>query len=70
MVRYKKPPAVLRLPVALLVLALVAAAPEDDPERRSERAAIPPDVVQRIDVLVHEPTVRPPVTIPATEGLQ
>ena len=70
MVRNEKPPAVLRLPVALLALALASAAPADDPERQSERAAIPPYVAERIDVLVHEPTVRPPATIRATEGQQ
>jgi hypothetical protein len=67
MVRYRKPPAVLRLPVALLVLAFVAAAPEDDPESRSERADIPPYVATRTDILIHETKVPPPAPVRATE---
>jgi hypothetical protein len=41
MVRNKKPPAILRLPAALLALAFASAASADDPDSRAERADIP-----------------------------
>ena len=67
MVRYKKPPAILRLPVALLALALAPAAAADDPESRSERADIPPYVATRTEILIHESKVPPPAPVRATE---
>ena len=67
MVRNKKPPAVLRLPVALLALALASAAPADDPDSRSERADIPPYVTTRTEILIHETKVPPPAPDRATE---
>ena len=51
----KKPPAALRLPVALFALALAWAAPPEDPD--TGRAEIPPYVTKRTDLLIHEPTV-------------
>jgi hypothetical protein len=54
-----KPPAVLRLPVALLAFALASGAPADDPDNRPDRADIPPYVTKRVDLLVHEPAVAP-----------
>jgi hypothetical protein len=67
MVRNKKPPAILRLPVALLVLALAPAAAADDPESRSERADIPPYVATRTEILIHETKLPPPAPVRATE---
>jgi hypothetical protein len=67
MVRNKKPPAFLRLPVALLALALAPAAAADDPESRSERADIPPYVARRTEILIHETKVPPPAPVRATE---
>jgi hypothetical protein len=67
MVRNKKPPAILRLPVALLALALVPAAAADDSDRRSERADIPPYVATRTEILIHESKVPPPAPVRATE---
>lgn len=61
----KTPPAVLRLPVALLALALVTAAPADDPD--SGGADVPPTVSSRTDVLVHEPPKPPPAPAQVTE---
>jgi len=67
MVRNKKPPAILRLPVALLALALAPPAAADDPESRSERADIPPYVATRTEILIHESKVPPPAPVRATE---
>ena len=67
MVRNRKPPAVLRLPVALLALALAPAAAADDPESRAERADIPPYVATRTEILIHETKVPPPAPVRATE---
>ena len=67
MVRNKKPPAILRLPVALLALALAPGAPADDPESQSERADIPPYVATRTEILIHETKAPPPAPVRATE---
>jgi hypothetical protein len=67
MVRNKKPPAVLRLPVALLALAFAFPAPADDPDGRAERADIPPYVATRTEILIHEMKVPPPAPVRATE---
>jgi len=67
MVRNKKPPAILRLPVALLALALAPGAAADDPDSRSERADIPPYVATRTEILIHETKVPPPAPVRATE---
>jgi hypothetical protein len=60
----KIPPAVLRLPVALLALALVTAAPADDPD--AGRADVPSTVSGRTDVLIHEPPKPPSVPADVT----
>jgi hypothetical protein len=59
MVCNKKPPAALRLPVALLALAIASAVVADDPDTGREQ--IPPYVAKRADLLIHEPTGSPPV---------
>jgi hypothetical protein len=53
--------------VALLALALAPPAAADDPERRSERADIPPYVATRTEILIHETKVPPPASVRATE---
>jgi len=69
MVRTEKPPAALRLPVALLALASAATA--DDRGGRSERAEIPPYVTTRTEILIHERTAPPPApVVRATERQQ
>jgi len=60
MVRNKKPPVALQLPVALIVFALASAAPADDPDRQPEPAEVPPLGAQRTDVLIHQPDTLPP----------
>jgi hypothetical protein len=65
-----KPPAVLRLPVALLAFALASGAPADDPDNRPDRADIPPYVTKRVDLLVHEPKAAPADPARVPEGRQ
>jgi hypothetical protein len=67
MVRNRKPPALPRLPVALLVLALASPASAHDPDNRSEQADIPPYVATRTEILIHETKVPPPAPVRATE---
>ena len=68
MVCIKKPPAALRLPVALFALAVAWAAPAEDPD--TGRAEVPPYVAKRTDLLIHEPTASPAVPARATERKQ
>lgn len=67
MVRNKKPPVALQLPVALIVFALASAAPADDPDRQPEPAEVPPLGAQRTDVLIHEPNAATPTASRVTE---
>jgi hypothetical protein len=70
MARIGKPPAALRLPVALLAFALASGAPADDPYNRPDRADIPPYVTKRVDLLVHEPKAAPADPGRAPDGRQ
>jgi hypothetical protein len=71
MVRNKKPPVALQLPVALLALVLASAATADHRDGRSERAEIPPYVTTRTEILIHERTApRPAPVVRATERQQ
>jgi hypothetical protein len=64
----RKPPAPLRLPVALLALALASGVPADDPDNRPDRPDIPTYVTKRVDLLVHEPLPASPDPGTVTEG--
>ena len=66
--RTKKPPAALRLPVALFAFALASGVPADDPDNRPSRADIPAYVTKRVDLLIHEPISAIPDPPHVTEG--
>jgi hypothetical protein len=68
MSRTRKPPALLRLPVAVLALALASGVPADDPDNRPDRPDIPTFVTKRVDLLVHEPFPASPDPADVTQG--
>ncbi len=51
----EKPPAVLGLPVVILILGILLAAPTEDPVDCSACAGIPPFVATRTELLIYDP---------------